>query len=71
VAFNGTTVIDVNDTVLTSGAVALAESVAAFLVGRSELFYKLRSSTPFAGALTPQERWKIWRETREKFSQQS
>jgi hypothetical protein len=46
------------------------ESIAAFLIGRSELSYELRSSSPFAGALTPQERWKIWQETREHFSQQ-
>ena len=45
-------------------------SVAAFLVERSELADELRQSSPFAGALQPQERWKIWRETRERFSQQ-
>ncbi len=45
-------------------------SIAAFLKSRSELAYELRSSSPFAGALKPQERWKIWRETREQFSQQ-
>lgn len=44
-----------------------AASVAAFLVDRSELAVELRQSTPFAGALTPQERWRIWRETRERF----
>jgi hypothetical protein len=43
-------------------------SVAAFLVDRSELAVELRHSSPFAGALRPQERWKIWRETRERFS---
>ncbi len=47
-----------------------AESIAAFLVDRSELAYELRSSSPFAGALTPRERWKIWHETRERLSQQ-
>ena len=47
-----------------------AASIAAFLVDRSELAYELRSSSPFAGALTPQERWKIWHETRERLSQQ-
>jgi hypothetical protein len=31
-------------------------------------FIELRQSTPFAGALRPQERWRIWRETRELFS---
>jgi hypothetical protein len=45
-------------------------SIAAFLVERSELAYELRQSTPFAGALKPQERWKIWRETRDRFAQQ-
>ena len=46
-----------------------ASSVAAFLVERSELAAELRHSSPFAGALQPQERWKIWRETRERFLQ--
>ncbi len=46
-------------------------SVAAFLVERSELAVELRQSSPFAGALQPQERWKIWRETRERFEQTS
>ena len=46
-----------------------ASSVAAFLVERSELAAELRQSSPFAGALRPQERWKIWRETRERFLQ--
>ena len=44
-------------------------SIAAFLVERSELAAELRQSSPFAGALRPQERWKIWRETRERFLQ--
>jgi hypothetical protein len=39
----------------------------AFLVERSELADELRQSSPFAGALRPQERWRIWRETRERF----
>ncbi len=45
-------------------------SIAAFLVESSELADELRQSSPFAGALQPQERWKIWRETRDRFSQQ-
>jgi hypothetical protein len=45
-------------------------SIAAFLVERSELADELRQSSPFAGALRPQERWRIWRETRERFAQQ-
>ena len=44
-------------------------SIAAFLIERSELADELRQSTPFAGALRPDERWKIWRETRDHFSQ--
>jgi len=43
-------------------------TVAAFLVDRSELAIELRQSSPFAGALNPRERWKIWRETRERFA---
>jgi len=42
-------------------------SVAAFLTERTELAVELRQSSPFAGALSPQERWKIHRETRERF----
>lgn len=44
-----------------------ASSVAAFLAERSELANELRQSSPFAGALRPQERWRIWRETRDRF----
>jgi len=44
-------------------------SIAAFLIERSELADELRQSSPFAGALSPRERWQIWRETRERFSQ--
>lgn len=44
-------------------------SISAFLVERSELATELRQSSPFAGALQPQERWKIWRETRDRFFQ--
>lgn len=46
-----------------------ASSIAAFLVDRGELATELRQSTPFAGALRPQERWQIWRETRDRFAQ--
>ncbi len=42
-------------------------SIEAFLVDRSELAIELRQSSPFAGALSPQERWEIWRRTREAF----
>lgn len=44
-------------------------SITAFLVDRGELATELRQSTPFAGALRPEERWKIWRETRDRFAQ--
>ena len=44
-----------------------ADSVAAFLVDRSELAEELRQSSPFAGVLDARERWGIWRETRETF----
>src|SRR5437868_10674679 len=45
-----------------------AESVATFLVDLSELAAELRRSSPFAGVLAPRERWRIWRETRERFA---
>ena len=45
-----------------------AESVAAFLVDRSELADELRQSSPFAGVLDARERWRIWRETRESLA---
>ena len=44
-------------------------SIAAFLSERSELADELRQSSPFAGALKPEERWRIIRETRERFTQ--
>ena len=43
--------------------------IQTFLTERSDLAYELRQSSPFAGALNPRERWRIWRETREHFSQ--
>lgn len=43
-------------------------SVATFLIERSELADELRQSSPFAGALSPRERWAIWRETRERLA---
>lgn len=46
-------------------------SIQAFLTERSDLAYELRQSSPFAGALNPRERWRIWRETRETFSKAS
>jgi hypothetical protein len=46
-------------------------AVASFLVERSELADELRQSSPFAGALSPQTRWEIWREIRDRFASQS
>ena len=43
-------------------------SIAAFLTERSGLADELRQSTPFAGGLEPRERWRIWRETRERLA---
>lgn len=38
--------------------------IAAFLVDAGEEATELRQATPFAGALEPKERWRIWREVR-------
>jgi len=38
----------------------------AFLVDPGEKARELRQSTPFAGALAPRERWRIWREVGER-----
>lgn len=40
------------------------ESIAEFLVSDGDRAHELRQSTPFAGILSPRERWKIWREAR-------
>lgn len=40
------------------------ESICALLVDTSERATALRQSTPFAGALDPRERWRIWRDVR-------
>ena len=39
----------------------------ALLVDPSEHARALRQATPFAGFLDPRERWRIWREVRERF----
>jgi hypothetical protein len=52
-------------------AALLAEdlsAIEAFLVERSELADELRQSSPFAGALRPRERWRIWRATWDQFA---
>jgi hypothetical protein len=42
------------------------ESIRTFLVDRGERARELRQSTPFAGALPPRERWRIWREVADR-----
>lgn len=37
-----------------------AESLQAFLVDPSEYARALRQVSPFAGVLSPTERWKLW-----------
>jgi hypothetical protein len=44
------------------------QSIAAFLVERSDLADELRQSSPFPGALKPRERWHLWRETRDRLA---
>jgi hypothetical protein len=46
-----------------------AERVAAAMTDDSERGRALRQATPFAGALDPRERWKLWREVRERMEQ--
>lgn len=36
------------------------DQIAAFLSGDDETARELRQSTPFAGALSARERWRIW-----------
>jgi hypothetical protein len=40
------------------------QAIATFLVDPGERARELRQSSPFAGALSPRERWRLWRETR-------
>ncbi|MBN1605458.1 MAG: hypothetical protein JW940_02440 [Polyangiaceae bacterium] len=44
-----------------------AADVAAFLREPSEHATELRQVSPFAGSITPRERWQIWREQRRRF----
>jgi len=39
--------------------------IRSFLVDESEQARALRQVTPFAGAIDPRTRWRIWREVRE------
>jgi hypothetical protein len=43
------------------------DEIAARLVEDSERARALRQVTPFAGAIDPRTRWRIWREVRERF----
>jgi hypothetical protein len=40
------------------------EDIASFLTDRSEEAAWLRKASPFAGALSPQERWRVLREVK-------
>jgi len=40
------------------------DEIRSFLVEESEEARALRQVTPFAGAIDPRTRWRIWRETR-------
>lgn len=42
------------------------DALCAFLVDGSERARALRQSTPFAGAIDPRTRWRVWREVRER-----
>ncbi len=41
------------------------EAIAAALTDPGEYARELRQSSPFAGYLSPRERWAIWRQTRD------
>lgn len=43
----------------------------AILVDPGERASTLRQSTPFAGALSPRERWELWARVRERFERAS
>jgi hypothetical protein len=47
------------------------EQLLEALVDPSERARALRQSTPFAGAIGPRERWRIWREVREQMESQA
>lgn len=42
------------------------DAVARFLVDPGERARQLRQASPFAGLLSPSERWSIWRRARER-----
>lgn len=43
------------------------EELLALLVEDSERAIDLRHASPFAGYVDPRQRWKIWREVKERF----
>ena len=45
-----------------------AETVAGFLIERTEFAEEMRQSSPFAGTLDARERWDIWRDTRQRLT---
>jgi hypothetical protein len=42
------------------------DDIRALLVADTEEGRALRQSTPFAGVIDPRERWRIWKETRDR-----
>jgi hypothetical protein len=45
------------------------ETIAGSLIDSSERGRELRQSSPFAGCLSAQERWRLWREVRDLIEQ--
>ena len=45
------------------------DDLCALLVADTERARDLRQCTPFAGAVDPRERWRIWREVRDAHSE--
>jgi hypothetical protein len=43
-----------------------SDDIRALLVADTEEARALRQSTPFAGVIDPCERWRIWKETRDR-----
>ncbi|MDX9719150.1 MAG: hypothetical protein RBU37_00275 [Myxococcota bacterium] len=48
-----------------------AEELFAVLVDPGEQARALRQCTPFAGIVEPRERWRIWRQARKAFDEES
>src|ERR1700730_1186905 len=44
------------------------DQLHGILIADTEEARALRQSTPFAGAVEPRERWRIWKETRERLA---